>query len=90
MRLENLTWPQAEQYFKNHDLAIVPIGSIECHGKHMPLGTDTIIPNKILELIEKKSDALIVPTMPYGNTDYLASFPGTISLEIACEKPQVL
>lgn len=80
MRLENLTWPQAEQYFKNHDLAIVPIGSIECHGKHMPLGTDTIIPNKILELIEKKSDALIVPTMPYGNTDYLASFPGTISL----------
>ena len=80
MRLENLTWPQAETYFKNHDIAIVPIGSIECHGKHLPLGTDTLIPNRILELIEEKTDTLIVPTMPYGNTDYLTSFPGTISL----------
>ena len=80
MRLENVTWPQAEAYFKENDIAIVPIGSIECHGKHLPLGTDTLIPNRILDFIEEKTDTLIVPTMPYGNTDYLASFPGTISL----------
>ena len=46
----------------------------------MPLGTDTMIPDKILEVLEPKTDALIAPTMPYGNTDYLAVFPGTISL----------
>lgn len=80
MRLENITWPQAQTYFENNDTVIVPIGSLECHGKHMPLGTDTLIPNRILELIEEKCDTLIAPTMPYGNTDYLASFPGTISL----------
>ena len=80
MRLDSITWPQAEAYFKEHDTVIVPLGSTECHGRHMPLGTDTMIPNKIVEILESKTDALIAPTMPYGNTDYLSAFPGTISL----------
>ena len=80
MRLERITWPQAEAYFKEHDTVIVPIGSTECHGRHMPLGTDTLIPNRILDVLEPKTDALIAPTMPYGCTDYLSVYPGTISL----------
>ena len=32
MRLANITWPQAEAYFKDHDTVIVPLGSTECHG----------------------------------------------------------
>lgn len=80
MRLERITWPQAEAYFKEHDTVIVPLGSTECHGRHMPLGTDTLIPEKILDVLEPKTDALIAPTMPYGNTDYLSVFPGTVSL----------
>ena len=80
MRLENMTWPQAENYFKTNDTVIIPLGSLECHGRHMPLGTDTLIPNRIIELLEEKTDVLIAPMMPYGCTDYLASFPGTVSL----------
>ena len=44
MRLSNLTWPKAEEYFRAHDTVLIGIGSIECHGRHMPLGTDTLIP----------------------------------------------
>lgn len=80
MRLERLTWPQAEQYFNENDMVIIGIGSIESHGTHMPLGTDTLIPNRILELIEEKSDVLIAPTVPYGATQYLSPFAGTINL----------
>ncbi len=61
MRLENLTWPKAQEYFEKNDMVLVSIGSIECHGRHMPLGTDTLIPNHLLEKIEKKSDVLIAP-----------------------------
>lgn len=61
MRLERLTWPQAEAYFKDHDTVIIPLGSIECHGRHLPLGTDTMIPNRILEELEPLTDALIAP-----------------------------
>ena len=80
MRLENITWPRAEKYFKESDLVLLPIGSIEGHGRHMPLGTDTLIPNKIVELLEEKSDILIAPTIPYGACESLAPYPGTINI----------
>ena len=80
MRLENITWQRAEKYFKESDMVLLPIGSIECHGRHMPLGTDTLIPNKIVELLEEKSDILIAPTIPYGACESLAPYPGTINI----------
>lgn len=77
MRLSNLTWPHAEEYFKTHDTVLIGIGSIECHGRHMPLGTDTLIPDFLLDKIEQKSDVLICPTIPYGATESLSDYPGT-------------
>ena len=80
MRLSNLTWPKAEEYFRGHDTVLIGIGSIECHGRHMPLGTDTLIPDFLLDKIEQKSDVLICPTIPYGATESLCDYPGTINL----------
>lgn len=80
MRLTDLTWPKAKEYFEDNDTVLIGMGSVECHGRHMPLGTDTIIPEHLLELIEPKTDALIAPTLPYGACDYLAEYPGTINL----------
>ncbi len=80
MRLTDLTWPAAERYFAQHDTVVIGVGSIESHGRHMPLGTDTLIPEYLLEKIERKSDALICPGIPYGATEYLGDFPGTINL----------
>ena len=81
MRLENLTWPKAQEYFEKNDMVLISIGSIECHGRHMPLGTDTLIPNHLLEKIEKKSDVLIAPTIPYGSSPGLAPYPGSIDID---------
>ena len=80
MRLSNMTWPQVETYFKSNDMVLISIGSIECHGRHMPLGTDTLIPDFLLDKIEQKSDVLICPTIPYGATESLCDYPGTINL----------
>jgi creatinine amidohydrolase len=81
LRLSNLTWPKAKKYFDENDMVIIAIGSIECHGRHLPLGTDTLIPDKILELIEEKSDVLIAPTIPYGACQSLEDYPGTINID---------
>ena len=81
MRLTNLTWPKAQEYFEKNDMVLISIGSIECHGRHMPLGTDTLIPEHLLEKIEKKSDVLIAPTIPYGSCQCLAPYPGTIDID---------
>lgn len=82
MRLSRITWPAAEQYFRENDMVILPIGSTECHGRHIPLGTDTLIPDKILDLIEEKNDnILIAPMIPYGACQSLAGYPGTINID---------
>ena len=80
MRLANMTWPHAEEYFKNNDTILLSVGSIECHGKHLPLGTDTLIPEKLLDLIEPLTDVAIAPIIPFGACDSQADYPGTVSL----------
>lgn len=80
MKLEENSWVDIREYFKDHDSVIIGIGSEECHGMHNPLGVDTIVPNYILDKINEKSDILILPTMPYGSTDYFMGFDGTVSI----------
>lgn len=81
MRLANITWLKAEQYFRENDMVMIPIGSIECHGRHMPLGTDMLIPERITDLVEQKSNILIAPMIPFGACQSLAAFPGTIHID---------
>lgn len=80
MRLENITGKKMEAYLEKSQVVLIPVGSIENHGMHMPLGTDTLIPNKIVELLEEKCDVMIAPTVPYGATDNIYGCPGTITI----------
>jgi creatinine amidohydrolase len=82
MRLAKCSYGKVEEYLKKSDMIVIPVGSTENHGKHMPLGTDFLIPDKIIELLEKKNDVLVAPTIPYGATDTLMGFPGTISIGV--------
>ena len=80
MKLKYASWVDVEEYFKDHDTCIIGVGSIECHGMHNPLGVDTIIPEYILDTIADRTDILILPSLPYGSTEYFMGYPGTISL----------
>ena len=80
MRLERINWTQAEEYFKHNGMVVLAVGSVECHGKHVALGTDFLVPTRIIELMEPRTDVLIAPALPYGSTEYLAGFPGTVDL----------
>ena len=80
MRLMNMSCRQVEDYFKENDTVLFAMGSIENHGAHNCLGVDTLIPGRILELIEEQCEILIAPTLPYGTSEPLVGYPGTISL----------
>ena len=82
MFLEKMNYLEVEEYLKNQNTVVIPVGSIENHGKHMPLGTDTIIPARIAELYDKLSNTVIAPTVNYGATCDIVGFPGTISLGV--------
>ena len=46
--------------------AIIPVGSIEQHGPHLPISTDSEIVTEIANQIGNKIDALVLPTITYG------------------------
>ena len=80
MFLEQISWKQAEDYFKKRDLAVIPVGSTENHGSQLALGTDFLIPRNLCERMDSRLNCLITPTIPYGVADQHTHFPGTITI----------
>ena len=69
-------------------VALVPVGSVEPHGPHLPLGTDSILSEAAADracvaLEEKGVHALVAPTVAYGVTDYASGFSGAVTIPAA-------
>ena len=77
---DEYTYEEIEEIIKKQPLVILPIGSVEAHGHHLPLSTDMLQPLWLAEEIAKRINALILPPIHYGWTQGLSSFPGTISI----------
>ncbi len=58
----------------------MPIGALEAHGPHLPLGADQIQAEATAQALADRVDALIAPTVPYGSAPGARRFPGTVSL----------
>ena len=66
-------------------IALVPVGSTEPHGPHLPLSTDARISEAVAHraaerLTKEGQDALVCPEIPYGVTDFAEGFAGAISI----------
>lgn len=59
---------------------ILPTGACEAHGPHLPLDTDVRIATAMAELAASRTQALVLPAIPYGVTRFARNFPGTISI----------
>jgi creatinine amidohydrolase/Fe(II)-dependent formamide hydrolase-like protein len=78
-----LTWPQARDRLKQVDIALLPVGSIEQHGPHLPLDTDAYDANYLaLRVAEACSEPkpLVLPYIPYGVAYHHHGFKGTVSI----------
>jgi creatinine amidohydrolase len=79
MNLSELTSPQLEQLVDA--VALWPVGAIEPHGPHAPLGTDTLISVGMCERAAARLDnAVVLPPLPFGVTRYGAGFAGAIGI----------
>lgn len=86
MKLAELTYEEVATICAGgRAVAIVPVGSVEPHGPHLPLDTDTTISETcasraVLLLSGKGIQAVIAPSLPYGVTDYAQGFAGAIGV----------
>jgi creatinine amidohydrolase len=75
-----LTQPEIAAQLKNNPLVILPAGSVEQHGPHLPTGTDTFAANLISHQVAEHMDGLVLPATPLGVTPMHMPFEGTLTL----------
>jgi creatinine amidohydrolase len=62
----DLTDPVIRKAARKKLVAIIPVGSLEQHGKHLPVSTDSEIVTHVAERVARKCGLLLLPTIPYG------------------------
>jgi creatinine amidohydrolase len=78
LRLADAVWPEVV----SNTTILVPLGSLEQHGPHLPLDTDSVIATAVAENAAERLGAgvLVAPVVAYGSSGEHQDFPGTISV----------
>ena len=82
MLVEHMTWEEYRDEVARR-IIILPVGSLEQHGPHLPLNVDVVIPTSLAKMVCEELEAMVLPPIVYG---YKAQgggqlFPGTTSLD---------
>jgi creatinine amidohydrolase len=87
MLMADMTWNEVEKYISEvNDNLIIPVGTCEQHGYHLPLGNDTFIAEYMANTLSEKTNTLVAPALNYGvNLPCDIHLAGTTSI-----KPETL
>ena len=81
MRWEELSSPEVAGLDRDSTVLILPLGSVEQHGRHMPLGTDTLLAHAVsLAAAEKAANTVVMPPPWYGFSAHHMHFAGSVTL----------
>jgi creatinine amidohydrolase len=84
-RYADLTWEDMRDLRTASSVAILPVGALEAHGPHLPLGTDVIIAEAMAtagaaRLAAAGREVVVLPALAYTAAPFAEGFPGTLSL----------
>jgi creatinine amidohydrolase len=80
MILEELSMKEFEKKATKIKTVIIPVGSLEAHGPHLPLGTDTIEVYEIAKRVTQLVDVFVAPPLSYGLCRSTSRHPGTVGI----------
>jgi len=69
-----------EALLKSKGVVLVPIGSIEIHGPHLPVGCDTLIVERLVKMVAEREPVVVAPVMAHTMAPIARLHPGGISL----------
>ena len=78
MYLADRTWPELGEHVASESLAVVPLGSTEQHGPHLPLATDHLIAEALAREATNRTGVLCTPTVNVGVSPHHRQFHGTM------------
>ena len=81
MYLGDATWPEAGDRLADCPLALVPLGSTEQHGPHLPLSTDHVIAEALAREAADRAGVVCTPTVTVGVSPHHRQFHGTMSVD---------
>ena len=86
VRMDRLTWVEYRQRIETQPPVFLPVGALEQHGPHLPLGVDAILAAKVAEDVASRVGGLVAPTQSFGYKSQGRcgggqTFPGTTSLD---------
>ncbi len=76
------SWAEVGEMEIKDKIILIPLGSTEQEGTHLPLGVDTFVAEAIANEVAKETGSLAGPALPLGYSEWFLEFPGTISLKI--------
>ena len=79
----DMSWPEVKDAVKEERVPLIPVGSTEQHGPHLPLKTDAFLAYKVCEAAASKipDEALVMPPVSYGYNEHHLDFPATIHID---------
>jgi creatinine amidohydrolase len=82
MRWEELSVPEIETLDRDRTVLLLPLGSVEQHGRHLPVGTDTMLASAVSAAASKRlpERIAVLPPSWYGFSPHHMHFPGTVTL----------
>jgi len=81
LALDELSWSEVAGHLANDPRMIMPVGALEQHGPHLPLGTNVLIARRVALDLSREFELLRAPTFSYGvNVQSDREFAGTASL----------
>ncbi|MDP1827156.1 MAG: creatininase family protein [Archangium sp.] len=77
-----LSWPRTRALAQAGAVALLPVGSTEAHGPHLPLSVDVVIAEEVCRRVAARlsRDVVVFPPVAYALTDFAAPFAGTVTL----------
>ena len=83
--LAELTWEDVRDLDRSHMVAVLPVGAVEAHGPHLPLGTDNVIAMAMARAAMARLEprgigGVLLPPLPYTAAPFGAAFAGTLSV----------
>lgn len=83
--MKHMSWTEVAEAREQQPVILLPIGTLEQHGPHMPIGNDCLVAEWVALRAAEQTNALVAPVINYGCSAVFRNFPGTYPV-----KPETL